>query len=346
MPSSNKIHANLFPTDPTTNMEMWGADFGGELLLAADPDQPSTFSSHQTPTQPPHPQGYVNDLDHVSPFIGNLALSDSGDPAPPPLTYSEVHPILGTDFPGSHSRSLASSKSSGTRSSDGPNSQNYTIFTSVPSSSHSHAHTFLNMENASQHGAPTSTLLEHMAMHFLHNDPIHLSPAGVAELFSSPYQPGDRWANHEKCLIITFFFGPSVQVPANSPLPMSTWQSPKEMKHVAEEWVKVRAPHLWKPVDIISDQLSTDVFHNKHAPLALAQQWAPLQDAYCKIFLTFSQGPQDTAATILGRVRKAVKSANILSIAGLQMKTADLMVWIDGGENSWFSMVHAQYSFT
>lgn len=82
------------------------------------------------------------------------------------------------------------------------------------------------------------------------------------------------------------------------------------------------------------------MFRNTRPPHNLAQQWAPLEDNYCTILLNFSDSMDDTAATIIKRVRQAIVGANVISIYELGIDLADLMAWVSNGENGWFSRVH------
>jgi hypothetical protein len=93
-------------------------------------------------------------------------------------------------------------------------------------------------------------------------------------------------------------------------------------------------------------KISVNEFQGARSEHAIASQWAILEDMYCQLLLTFSKGPDESAAIILERIYHAVVTADIVGLPDLRIKVQDLMAWIDGGESSWFFLVHTRYGFT
>jgi hypothetical protein len=56
--------------------------------------------------------------------------------------------------------------------------------------------------------------------------------------------------------------------------------------------------------------------------------------------------PDQSAAIIVEQIYQAVVTTDIVGLLDYRIKVQDLMAWINGGDSSWFFLVHTQYGFT
>lgn len=74
----------------------------------------------------------------------------------------------------------------------------------------------------------------------------------------------------------------------------------------------------------------------------VVQQWSQLEIIYCQLIIAYAEAIEEPAPTILQRASAALVRFSRTGYPSLPCKESELAAWIVGGENGWFSMVHAR----
>ncbi|QRV85918.1 hypothetical protein RhiJN_13936 [Ceratobasidium sp. AG-Ba] len=118
-----------------------------------------------------------------------------------------------------------------------------------------------------------------------------------------------------------FFFGPDQSNDIASPF--GAHHSKRSAK-LSDQWHTLASEHL----------------EGKRTVLATATQWTVLEDQLIEIITTFAVSMANKLPMVLSRIYAAPHENGLNKIAGLSYETIHLLAWIDGGDESWLSLVY------
>ncbi|QRV96268.1 hypothetical protein RhiJN_24286 [Ceratobasidium sp. AG-Ba] len=235
---------------------------------------------------------------------------------------------------------LVDHTSSSSHSSTSQGSHNLTSFSGLPTSDHSYLHTNSSAHAAIQRPRGVPPMVQAIINKCLVGIwKIRLSPAELQELIHNPSK-STRWTNREKVLLLQALygvlrlFGPESTVHIDTPFGLKT--SPK-----LPEWDMVGLfAGFGKPKTHLHAEISTLVFDNGRGPSPLACQYSELLKTYCQIVIMFDVNHETPLPLLLERMYGTILATGGNDVPGMAVSTKDLMAFIDGGEDSWFALMH------
>ncbi|QRV91934.1 hypothetical protein RhiJN_19952 [Ceratobasidium sp. AG-Ba] len=132
---------------------------------------------------------------------------------------------------------------------------------------------------------------------------------------------GSAWSNTARHKIFMFHFGPNRAPDTKSPF--CAYRGKRADK----------LPKQWRT-------LATVDLEEKRSVSATASQWNVLEDQLTNIITRFTESINDQLPVVLAQIYAAVYKSGLDKIPGFNLDTTSLLAWIDGGDDSWFSLVY------